>query len=184
MRTRNPFEGQILFGVWTAAMSNCPACGAPLTLRPDTEGSQCSFCHTVFFPGQQDDGVEVSAVPSDQNLNCPICSQPLVKASLAKTAALYCTQCHGLLMPMDVVFDLVEELRSNVDRSAVQTPGDRDELKRVLQCPKCNRRMATHFYAGPGNVVVDACDHCSLIWFDRGELTRIARAPSEGDIER
>lgn len=165
-------------------MSNCPACGAPLTIRPDTEGSQCSFCHTVFFPGKQEDGVEVSGVPSDPNLNCPTCFQPLVEASLAKTATLFCTQCHGLLMPMGVVFDLVEELRSNVDRSVVQTPGDRDELKRVLQCPKCNRRMDTHFYAGPGNVVVDACDHCSLIWFDRGELTRIARAPEDGDIER
>lgn len=165
-------------------MSNCPACGAPLTSCPDTDGYRCSYCHSVFFPGRQDDGVEVPDEPSDPNLNCPVCFQPLVKASLAKTVVLYCTQCRGLLTPMEIVFDLIEELRSGVDRPAVQTPGDRDEMKRVLQCPKCNRRMDTHFYAGPGNVVVDACDQCSLIWFDCGELTRIARAPEGGDTGR
>jgi Zn-finger nucleic acid-binding protein len=39
--------------------------------------------------------------------------------------------------------------------------------------------MDTHFYAGPGNVIVDTCDDCSLLWLDRGELTRIVHAPDE-----
>jgi Zn-finger nucleic acid-binding protein len=165
-------------------MSNCPACGAPLTLRPDTEGSQCSYCHKVFFPGAEDDGVEVLGEPSDPNLNCPVCFQPLVKGSIAKSAVLYCPQCRGLLMRMEILSDVVDELHSGRDDSAVQTPADRDDLKRVIQCPRCNRRMDTHFYSGPGNVVVDSCDNCSLIWFDRGEITRIARAPDAGDLER
>jgi Zn-finger nucleic acid-binding protein len=165
-------------------MSNCPACGAPLTLRPDTEGFQCGYCHKVYFPDAEDDGVEISGEPSDPNLNCPVCFQPLVKGCLAKTAVLCCTQCHGLLVQMEILSDLVEELSANLNGAAVQTPADRDDLKRVIQCPRCNRRMDTHFYAGPGNVVVDTCDNCSLIWLDRGEITRIARAPDEGDLER
>ena len=165
-------------------MSNCPACGAALALRPDTEGFQCNFCHNVFFPDAEEDGVEVSGGPSDSYLNCPVCFQPLVKASLAKCAVPYCTKCHGLLMPMAIVSDLVDELHASVDRAAVQTSADRDDLKRVIQCPKCNLRMDTHFYAGPGNVVVDTCDHCLLIWLDRGEITRISRAPDDGDLER
>ena len=165
-------------------MSNCPACGAPLTLRPDTEGYQCSFCHHVFFPEHEDDGVEVSSDTSEPCLNCPVCFQPLVKASVAKTAVLYCTQCHGLLMAMELVSDLVEDLRGSLDRSAVQTPADHDDLKRTIQCPKCNLRMDAHRYAGPGNVVVDTCDNCSLIWLDRGEITRIAHAPDNDDFER
>jgi Zn-finger nucleic acid-binding protein len=165
-------------------MSDCPACGAPLTLRPDTEGFQCSFCHQVFFPGQDDDGVEVSVDESNADINCPICFQPLVKASLAKAGVLYCVQCHGLLMPMEMVSGLVNDLRENLDRSSVQTPADHDELKRTIQCPKCNLRMDAHRYAGPGNVVVDNCDGCSLIWFDRGEVTRIARAPDNEDFDR
>jgi hypothetical protein len=39
--------------------------------------------------------------------------------------------------------------------------------------------MDTHFYAGPGNVVIDSCENCCLTWLDGGELTRIAAAPEE-----
>jgi hypothetical protein len=31
-------------------------------------------------------------------------------------------------------------------------------------------------HAGPGNVVIDSCEDCCLIWMDSGELMRIARA--------
>jgi Zn-finger nucleic acid-binding protein len=158
-------------------MNNCPACGAPLTVRPDTAGFKCDYCHKVFFPGEEEDGVEVSGEPSDPSLSCPICRQPLVKASIAKIPVLFCNQCHGLLMPMGVLPDLIDEMRAGDHNPAVQTPADRGDLKRVIQCPRCNRRMDTHFYAGPGNVVVDTCDTCLLIYLDRGELTRIAHAP-------
>jgi Zn-finger nucleic acid-binding protein len=41
--------------------------------------------------------------------------------------------------------------------------------------------MDTHPYAGPGNVIIDSCGDCWLLWLDRGELARIAHAPDEGD---
>jgi Zn-finger nucleic acid-binding protein len=41
--------------------------------------------------------------------------------------------------------------------------------------------MEAHFYAGPGNVVLDSCDFCNLNWLDHGELMRIARAPDYFD---
>jgi Zn-finger nucleic acid-binding protein len=74
-------------------------------------------------------------------------------------------------------------LRAGPGKPAVQTPPDRGDLKRTVQCSKCRRRMDTHFYAGPGNVIVDTCGDCWLIWLDRGELTRIAHAPDEGDSD-
>ena len=37
--------------------------------------------------------------------------------------------------------------------------------------------MDTHFYNGPGNVIIDDCDQCELNWLDHGELMRIVRAP-------
>ena len=165
-------------------MNNCPACGAPLELRPGTEGFRCAYCHSTFFPQQPDDGVEVAKNESSSSLSCPVCQQPLVPAKLAGASVLYCTQCHGQLMPMPVLADIVDELRTKSDQETVQTSADRDELKRVLQCPQCNRRMDTHFYAGPGNVVVDGCDNCSLIWLDSGEATRIARAPDNEQFDR
>lgn len=162
---------------------NCPACGGPIVLKPDTEGYKCDYCHTVFYPGEEDGGVLVSGELTDPNLACPLCSLPLVRATIAKIPALFCSQCHGLLLAMQVLQPIVEELRSGTQDAAVQTPPDRGDMKRAIQCPQCHRRMDTHFYGGPGNVIVDSCDDCSLIWFDRGELTRIARAPDESNVE-
>jgi Zn-finger nucleic acid-binding protein len=165
------------------AAVNCPACGAPITLKPDTAGYKCDYCHAVFFPSEEDDGVKVSAEQADPGLAraCPLCGVPLVQAAIAKSSLLYCTQCHGLLMPMNVLPGLIEALRAGLDKPAVQTPPDHADLKRTIQCPKCNRRMDTHFYAGPGNVILDSCGDCFLIWLDRGELMRIVHAPDEGD---
>ena len=36
--------------------------------------------------------------------------------------------------------------------------------------------MEAHLYAGPGNVVIDSCEECCMIWLDRGEAKRIASA--------
>ena len=160
---------------------NCPSCGAPIALRPDTDGYKCDYCHTVFHPGAQDDGVKITGNPPAENLACPLCRLPLVSAAVAEIPALSCNQCHGLLLPMPALQPVLEQLRSGDHDAAVQTPPDRGDLKRVIQCPRCNRRMDTHFYAGPGNVIVDTCDACDLIWLDRGELTRIAHAPDEQD---
>src|SRR5258708_30282200 len=102
VREGNSRAGEVLRGVRKAAVNNCPACGAPLTLRPDTAGYECVYCHTVYFPGEEDDGVVVSGEPSDPSLACPVCSLALVNASIAKTPLLYCNQCHGLLLPTAV----------------------------------------------------------------------------------
>jgi Zn-finger nucleic acid-binding protein len=150
-------------------------------MRPDTAGFKCDYCHAVFFPGEEDDGVQVSGETADPSLACPICEQQLVKATIAKASVLYCSQCHGLLMPMNVLPGLIEALKAGVDKPAVQTPPDSGELRRTIQCPKCHRRMDTHAYAGPGNVTIDTCGDCFLIWLDRGELMRIVHAPDEDD---
>ena len=36
--------------------------------------------------------------------------------------------------------------------------------------------MDTHFYAGPGNVILSDCERCQLNWLDHGKLQRLARA--------
>jgi Zn-finger nucleic acid-binding protein len=158
---------------------NCPACGAPIVLKPDTEGYKCDYCHAVFFPGEEEDGVQVVGEQPDAALSlaCPVCSQPLVKAIIAKLPVLYCTECHGLLMRMGTLPDLTDALRATIPTPAVQTPPDPGDMKRAIQCPQCHRRMDTHFYAGPGNVIVDSCGNCFLLWLDRGELMRIVHAP-------
>jgi Zn-finger nucleic acid-binding protein len=37
--------------------------------------------------------------------------------------------------------------------------------------------MDTHFYEGPGNIIIDDCSRCFLNWLDQGELMRVVHAP-------
>lgn len=36
--------------------------------------------------------------------------------------------------------------------------------------------MDVHPYYGPGNIVIDTCVECGLVWLDHGELTRVEQA--------
>jgi hypothetical protein len=59
----------------------------------------------------------------------------------------------------------------------VPLPLDKRELQRLIVCPACSNPMAVHPYYGPGNVVIDTCDRCDVVWVDSGELREIAEAP-------
>ncbi len=166
---------------------NCPACGAPITLRPDTEGFRCEYCHAVFYPGEEDDGVVVAEADAGQaeaasDLACPVCAQALVDATITKVQVRYCTQCHGILLRMGALPSLIEARRAGV-QAAVQTPPDRGRSEAHGAVPQLPPAHGHPFYAGPGNVIVDSCDDCALLWLDRGEVTRMAHAPDEGTGE-
>jgi hypothetical protein len=60
---------------------------------------------------------------------------------------------------------------------AKPAPLDPEELERHIDCPTCGATMEVHPYYGPGNVVIDSCARCRLIWLDHGEIGAIERAP-------
>lgn len=154
---------------------NCPSCGAPMKLKADMQSFKCEYCQSVYFPEKNDDGVRVTDEQSGQD--CPVCSVPLMRAYLDKNPVIYCKKCNGMLIAMGMLEPMIDQLRS--ENAAVTAPPapDKDDLSRKINCPQCHRPMDAHFYAGPGNVVIDSCEECSLIWLDRGELMRIAHAP-------
>jgi Zn-finger nucleic acid-binding protein len=154
---------------------NCLSCGAPMHLKPDQDCFQCDFCHSVYLLEKDSDGVRVLGEACAES--CPICSVPLVDATLAGTRIAYCNRCHGMLIPMEVLQSLVEDLRSTGGNTVAQPPADAGDLQRKIGCPRCRRTMDAHYYSGPGNVVIDSCENCSLDWLDRGELMHIVHAP-------
>lgn len=160
---------------------NCPGCGAPLHVSEHDESLRCEYCRSVFTPQQNDEGVRMLGESSP--LACPVCAVPLQQASLAGHRILACTKCQGLLVPMNDFVALLDQLRSaHPGTGAVQPPADPQSLDRRLNCPQCHRPMDTHFYEGPGNVVIDDCSRCFLNWLDQGELMRIVRAPDRAYV--
>jgi Zn-finger nucleic acid-binding protein len=129
--------------------------------------------------GGNEDGVAVQGEVSPQA--CPLCRNALVSAGIAGIPILYCTGCRGMLTPMQAMQSLVSELQAQTGSggtSAQAVPGKGDS-PRTIGCPRCHRPMDAHFYAGPGNVMIDSCEDCCLVWLDGGELRRIASASSQ-----
>jgi len=155
---------------------NCPSCGAPLRLTENEESFRCEYCGGVYRPEENDDGVRVLGETSP--MACPACAVPMFQAALSGHRITYCQQCRGMLVPMSDFLDIVEELHTqHPGHGRVQPPPDRKELDRRFACPNCHRPMDTHFYEGPGNIIIEDCSACGLNWLDAGELLRVVRAP-------
>lgn len=160
---------------------NCPSCGAPLRLEGDEAALSCDYCKNIYYPEKNEDEVRVLGEPAAQA--CPICAIPLMHATLAHERIRYCTRCRGMLIPMGVFLAVVEELKAAGLGHGVPRVPDPRELNRHIDCPQCRQRMDTHYYAGPGNIVIDDCSRCELNWLDHGELMRIAQAPDRSYSE-
>jgi len=147
-----------------------------MRLEPDKECLVCAYCGNIHYPEINSDGVRVLDEGSSEP--CPVCAIPLVNAAISGQRILYCNRCHGMLIGMDVFLAVVEDLRSRRDTTAdAARQPDWKDLDRKLRCPKCGQEMDTHPYYGPGNVIIDDCENCSVNWLDYGELQRIVRAP-------
>jgi len=108
---------------------------------------------------------------------CPTCQTPLSSGKLDGRPLSFCKQCEGLLIEMENFVAVIDAARAREEQSGTipprrQAPGDR-----TINCPGCHRPMLSHFYGGPGNLVIDTCERCHLNWLDPEELRRIARAP-------
>jgi Zn-finger nucleic acid-binding protein len=147
-----------------------------MRLRPDSGSFQCDYCQRVVLPEKNDDGVSILDEPCE--LECPLCNAPLKHALLAKEAIFYCIGCRGMLVPMQELEGLIERLQTGQKTEDAPVAGDKDELRRKISCPQCHRTMDAHFYAGPGNAVIDSCEDCCLIWLNGGVLMQIVRASS------
>jgi Zn-finger nucleic acid-binding protein len=144
-----------------------------MQLKADMESFKCAFCQSVYFPEKNDDGVRVLDEPADED--CPLCKLPLTHAVLANLRIVYCSGCHGMLIPMQALEALVEQLRPTQGAGAAPVAPDTEDLHRAVNCPQCHHPMDAHFYAGGGNVVIDSCEDCSVIWLDRGKLMHIVQ---------
>ena len=156
---------------------NCNNCGAPMEVFERRGYLFCRYCSTFqFLDRTPHDGVQV--LDREGERACPVCEAPLVDALLDGTHRVrYCERCRGLLVPRAAFADAVVRRRAAGRTVATPIPPDRTELQRQLACPACRRRMDVHPYFGPGNVIIDSCAACDLIWLDFGELKQITEAP-------
>jgi Zn-finger nucleic acid-binding protein len=146
---------------------------APLTNRPCW---QCGHCSTLVCPEPAADGVRMTGEPGH---DCPVCRQHLLRAVMDDREPIeICDRCKGILMPVRVFAEtLTARRRAAQTPSIIPSPADRAELHRRVECPSCTAGMIADWYYGPGNIVIDTCPACHVVWLDAGELKRVIDAP-------
>jgi Zn-finger nucleic acid-binding protein len=147
-----------------------------MRLKADAECLTCDYCGNIHFPDVNSDGVRV--LGETASVPCPVCAIPLIHAAMSGHRLLYCERCRGVLVQMELFVAIVQDLRSRRGITAVAArQPDWKDLDRRLRCPQCGQAMETHPYYGPGNIIIDDCERCSVNWLDYGELERVVRAP-------
>jgi Zn-finger nucleic acid-binding protein len=138
----------------------------------------CRHCGTNVFPETVDrEGVRVIG-PGDTLLACSRCHAPLVRALLDEYQIDYCEKCRGVLVPRRSFAEIVRRRRAWAEGPPVTPiPPDGNEMRHKITCPKCAALMTTDWYYGPGNIILDRCDACDLVWLDYGELKQVVDAP-------
>lgn len=156
---------------------NCPNCGAAMHVNAKAV-FVCSHCGTNAYPEAiEREGIRLVG-PSASALSCPLCKNAFVSGLIEEYPVDYCQSCHGLLLNRRDFAELVRRRRSwAATAPVIPTPTRAEELRRRIACAKCGTPMTTDWYYGPGNVIIDRCVPCDLVWLDFGELKQIVDAP-------
>lgn len=155
---------------------NCPNCGAPMEFHRQRALYECKYCGRVHLPEPDEQGLRI--YEESGRHKCPQCRLPLLWAEIDGFPAEVCPNCRGVLMLQHLFGKAVRVLRATARRPAVEPPQlDRQDLEQRVSCPSCGQTMSTHIYAGPGNIVIDTCLDCNLIWLDHRELRRVLDTP-------
>ena len=166
--------------------TSCTQCGGTTREVPGRTYLQCSYCQSLAFPhGSPLTTNAITPMGGELDAQCPCCEDALQTAELDSHRALYCGRCYGVLIRNGVFGEVVRNRRAkraNQEFADVR-PVDASELNRALNCPNCRKRMDTHPYYGPGNVVIDSCGDCGYIWLDPGELATLERAAGRSETK-
>ncbi|MGM0595802.1 MAG: zf-TFIIB domain-containing protein [Myxococcota bacterium] len=155
----------------------CESCGAPMVKSPGKNYLYCEYCQTFHFP-ENNNKDKVEIIGDEKLMKCPICRKNLVEANIEGEEVAFCNNCQGMLLPRKSFIIVIDKRRAQYSGKPMEhlQKIDQKDLKRTTHCPKCKQKMETHPYYGPGRVVIDSCAHCSLIWLDQGEMTKIEKA--------
>ena len=141
----------------------------------------CRYCTSYhFLDAPESHGVRILATPAGAP-QCVRCAVPLATAQLDDEHVVHCcASCRGILLPRSTFAHVVHTRRTwATSPPAAPLPMQPAELARAVSCAQCARRMETHPYYGPGNVIIDSCAACDLVWLDFGELAQITDAPGK-----
>jgi Zn-finger nucleic acid-binding protein len=140
----------------------------------------CDYCGGEAIPQMGEDGVQIVG---DTGKHCPTCEGNLADALIELRPLMYCQYCRGMLVSIQRFLPLIEHMRALRQRMTQYVmPRSDADAGRAVDCPLCGLQMHNHPYAGGGNVHIETCEPCAVIWLDRDELQKIVVAPDRRPV--
>jgi len=157
----------------------CENCGSSLALIPGRKYLFCEYCGSFYFPDESSEEVKILEGELDPDgLQCPVCKVKLSRVLIDGYPGWRCKKCRGILTAQPSFREIVKYRRRQAsDPPERPQPLNKEDLKRHISCPCCGEMMGTHPYYGPGNIVIDTCHNCHIIWLDHGEIGTVIKAP-------
>jgi len=149
-----------------------------MKVEDDRNFFHCEYCGGYDFPNPNQDGVAL--LDEVAPYSCPICSKPLVIAAIENIRIFSCPICRGNLISQSKMLPILRQARvpDRINEDPQRRP-NRSELERKAICPVCQDAMDTYQYGGAGNIIIEGCSHCEMIWLDFGEISRVVHAYSQ-----
>lgn len=108
-------------------------------------------------------------------MNCPKCKSIMVVLELNEVEIDNCLECGGIWLDSGELELLLDDPESkNILLSSFKI--DNSSREKPLKCPICSKKMDKILYgnADDKTVLVDKCKNDHGIWFDEGELEKMA----------
>lgn len=141
-----------------------------MDLIPKRDYFFCRYCGTYHFLHENEDGVKLTGIKDVAK--CPECDENLHLGIISKEPILHCEKCRGNLVKTKSVNIILKDnaIRKLALPSNKQLALDHGDRPKQHKCPGCHQAMDSHPFHGTGNIYVESCGKCLLVWFDYKEI--------------
>jgi|GEM_PF-2327482 len=106
---------------------------------------------------------------------CPVCKSDLTGKIYDGVTFSECPQCAGVWFFEDDLKHLESENVDDLKRiDLMDVPVKPAVSSDEMACPMCNQPMARFHFVMDNSILLARCSTCRGIWFDHGELTKVA----------
>lgn len=107
---------------------------------------------------------------------CPKCELPLRRWTVGTLVAEGCLQCGGVFLSPQTYRALWQDpSAAQLLEEAFADQSPIPLLAVEMPCPQCGTAMQTTYLPEAPNVGIERCPQCGYLWFDDGELGKVAQ---------
>jgi Zn-finger nucleic acid-binding protein len=116
-------------------------------------------------------------------MRCPTCEAALERKRHKGKALHRCGDCRSYLVPLPVLENILDAFLSAAGRETAHRKGEMVTYLRMhgrmhkqsVPCPSCRKSMVRKSFPAIMHTALDFCWTCRTVWFDRGELGKVAK---------